>query len=64
MTNIHEVPLSDKELSKIQEFADAAKLTIDQAATQLFANALADRVFKKTRRLPAKVYAMPVRAGK
>ena len=62
MSKTQEVRLSDRELSKIQEFADAAKLTIDQAATQLFANALADRVFKKTRRLPAKVYPMPVRA--
>jgi hypothetical protein len=58
MTKQEQIRLSDKELARVQAYADEHGLTLDEAATQLSQDAIASKFRKNLGRGPARVYDM------
>lgn len=53
------VALTDRELALVQKVADERGLSLEDAATELFKEAVAQRFRKVVGRGPAKVYPIP-----
>lgn len=54
-------PLSDREMEQVKRVAERDGVTIDEAASRLFSQRLADKVKKRTGKTAARV--LPMRRG-
>lgn len=53
--------LSDRERAIVEQVAAQRGVTVEEAIEQMAREGLAQRVKRKTGRMPAKVYSMPTR---
>ena len=64
MTKQEFIQLTDSELLRVQAYANQFSVTLEEAATQLTRDAIASKFRRHLNRGPARLYDMPVRAGK